>query len=455
MPRKALHDVLIRLEDNRLLSKYWIHSVGKLVEIADSDRERVLAAVKKFCNGRQFDPNTHGGLAHTLLKIEYDAFVAKTTDGSSAGSSQAPFNFMKLPPEIRNKIYRILLRVDFDIRPDINGPLAAYSGYSGSPECYPRTINHCELLRVSRQVHSEASTVLYRENTFAFSDTDYREDWVDEVWDGASHDCDLGNLYTFLCLIGPSNRQKLRTLKFTMMHIGFAYSIGGIYPDSDRPGEHRVPLGQVLANSFELLSKGHNLRTIEINCWQISEYYAYEHFFRMRNSNVLRNLRKIKGIQKLICEEDEEYPGPCEIIRELKAEMNDPSDLSRDEKTKEPKPRATLSERLVKLERERKELTASIRAIGQKLERTDEELTEVTAEFESISTRMREMRSGRAGMFVSLWKAFPPLCSYSGIVAKLHLGSDNSTYLAIKAPARLLFLAVCRENFTAPVEQFS
>ncbi len=231
----------------------------------------------------------------------------------------------------------------------------------------------CRLLRVSRQVNSEATTILYRENTFNFNDIEHRVLWMIQTnvdWSGAAHECDVGHLYMFLRLIGRSNRQKLGSISLSLNHLGFCYSTGEAIPE-----ESQAPLGDVLAKSFELLSEVHNLRTIEIKCGTSDGlHYSYGHLFRMRDTFVIRNLRKIKGIQQLICYEDGEYPEACEIIRELKADMETPTRNSKDEKSHESSRQATISVRLAILEEERKELTTAIQAIGQKMESTDREL---------------------------------------------------------------------------------
>jgi hypothetical protein len=69
---------------------------------------------------------------------------------------EEPLGFVELPPEIRNAIYRYALRSDTAIKGNARIP----------------TIG---LLRTCKQIHKEASSILYGENTFRFKATiDYK-----------------------------------------------------------------------------------------------------------------------------------------------------------------------------------------------------------------------------------------------------------------------------------------
>ncbi|KAK4451261.1 hypothetical protein QBC34DRAFT_424111 [Podospora aff. communis PSN243] len=85
------------------------------------------------------------------------------TPGNAAFGHLRPFEFLQLPGEIRNRIYRLLLVQSDPIENFlIHNP---FPPYIGSPH-----VNLCgQLLRTCREIHSEATSILYGENTWSFT----------------------------------------------------------------------------------------------------------------------------------------------------------------------------------------------------------------------------------------------------------------------------------------------
>lgn len=82
---------------------------------------------------------------------------------SQPARSDTP-SFLDLPAEIRNSVYDFLFKFDTELRlkccgrPDISQAAAA-------------PVQGIALLSTCRQIHEEATTILYSQNTFAMGDT--------------------------------------------------------------------------------------------------------------------------------------------------------------------------------------------------------------------------------------------------------------------------------------------
>lgn len=115
--------------------------------------------------------------------------------------SAGAFDFLALPPELRNEIYRLLLTKDGESI-EINASRGPCSGMWAvrpqTPFHHPRQDSRSRpftnLLAVSKQINNEAASILYGENNFVFSTT---------------NGTDNGDR-TFLGLIGTSNRHLMR-----------------------------------------------------------------------------------------------------------------------------------------------------------------------------------------------------------------------------------------------------
>ena len=78
------------------------------------------------------------------------------------------FPFMRLPTELRTKVYRCILisRLDYGPRTNIWRPIAADDGVFKIGFFQKGTV--LSILLLNRQIHAEAVIVLYGENTFVF-----------------------------------------------------------------------------------------------------------------------------------------------------------------------------------------------------------------------------------------------------------------------------------------------
>ncbi len=78
------------------------------------------------------------------------------------------FPFVRLPVELRTKVYRCVLisRLDYGPRTNIWRPIAADNGVFKIGFFEKGTV--LSILLLSRQIHAEAAIVLYGENTFIF-----------------------------------------------------------------------------------------------------------------------------------------------------------------------------------------------------------------------------------------------------------------------------------------------
>ena len=78
------------------------------------------------------------------------------------------FRFLDLPPELRNRVYRMRLIADCAISIDAATPIAPGAAY----HVYDPEAEHQEevlpLLSINRQIRHEARAIYYTENTFSF-----------------------------------------------------------------------------------------------------------------------------------------------------------------------------------------------------------------------------------------------------------------------------------------------
>lgn len=86
-----------------------------------------------------------------------------------------PFPFLSFPPEIRRKVYRLLLRSTVPLYPTIETNPATDRKWNRKP--YPRPHIDTSILRVSKQVHAEASAVLYGDNRLVLQ---FPQNWAVE-----------------------------------------------------------------------------------------------------------------------------------------------------------------------------------------------------------------------------------------------------------------------------------
>ena len=102
--------------------------------------------------------------------------------------------FLSLPPELRNKVYRLIFVADTDLR-------------WGSPTNFCRS---GQFLSTCRTVYSEGCSILYGENTFHFERNRTTRGYF---WEPVHKEIGYKDFHQFLKKIGPENLAHLRDIK--------------------------------------------------------------------------------------------------------------------------------------------------------------------------------------------------------------------------------------------------
>ena len=186
------------------------------------------------------------------------------------------------------------------------------------------------LLRVSKQINEEASLVLYGSNKFHFVDNHGKR--------SSRRANDTSFMYYFLELVGKKNREQIQHLGIKINSHFVSYQRGELLAKerwyTSYATHMRSSYGKEIARAFELLSKGHNLKTVEIAFG--GSYYCgftmFCHFFRvMEDSLVIRALRNIRGVEELLVRDDANTPinpmfGAHLVCAGLKISVKGPKD---------------------------------------------------------------------------------------------------------------------------------
>lgn len=181
---------------------------------------------------------------------------------------------MKLPPEIRNRIYEDALCVEGEICPTGLGNHNRWQHTNSAAKDNSMSVS---ILRTGKQIYGEAAPILYGKNHFTFIDGPAPR--FSTMWD-------LVGMYAFFVIIGRKNRMSVRHLTIRLTKLsGVAYH--GYARNARELGE-----------SFDILSQGHNLRSlhIEFGDWR-RDKTTYWNFFM--GKRLVENLVKMKGIGSL------------------------------------------------------------------------------------------------------------------------------------------------------------
>lgn len=217
-------------------------------------------------------------------------------------------SFLGLPPEIRVKIYRILLGDNSDDVANVIDPAPSVVGPIS--ECKEGVCDLLPLLRTCKMVKSEASATLYGRTVFSFTDESLHKDRIGH--------CGITWMYTFLKLIGPMNRMHLRVIYIEISEFRYCY-----YTDEVIPGKVAEKNGgSYLGDAFELLSQCHFLQSIVFildhrrsSAMETTSSLASHLFRPVKESKLLRQLQKIKGLESFECLQDK--PGNGDALREF------------------------------------------------------------------------------------------------------------------------------------------
>lgn len=190
------------------------------------------------------------------------------------------FPFLRLPPELRNRIYDLALCTPGEIYPV---GCECYVVCSDEPGAAAEKLSiNINLLQTCKMIHAEGSALLYGANRFLF---------------GAAGVSNLSGLYPFLVRIGRSNRLQLRHLTISIPKLTrFAW-------------EKHISGAQVLGESFDLLSLGHGLRVLELQFQDTGPVFGRRcRDFFTSGTRVVDKLMKIKHIKELVLTGSD--PGP-------------------------------------------------------------------------------------------------------------------------------------------------
>ncbi|KAL9110608.1 MAG: hypothetical protein Q9187_008032 [Circinaria calcarea] len=298
-----------------------------------------------------------------------------------------PLSFLSLPPEIRVKIYRILLRDEVDHKPNVIDPVPwLYANNSRGTE---GAFDLLPLLRTCQVVRREAIAILYGHSIFSFDD---------DLYSDCISNCGITWMYTFLRLIGPVNRSCLQDIHIHLCELRYCY-----YTNEVIPGEvAETNGGKYLGDAFELLSQGHFLRSIvftldprrSVSSEKTSALAS--HLFRpIKESKLLRQLQKIKGLGFFKCQEikpttadtSTEFSEVCmteqakAIYRQLQTKLTRP---------KNPKPKTT-AHKLVETEGT-DIITHAVKISNhrKKLQKKIDEATAQVQEWKTLQSRIEE-----------------------------------------------------------------
>lgn len=315
-----------------------------------------------------------------------------------------PFTFLQLPPEIRNKIYRLLLitsdRVK-DLAPDVIGHLARsrrtweYRADMG---------DSLSLLRTCTQVNQEASSILYGGHGFHFDDEPINADDDDTA---GSPICQFMFFYSWLRLIGTQNRLRLREIWLIFARKKFFYCRG-----EANTFTFKTVTGtgaEYLVDALELLAGGHALTTMHIvfNDSMGDEEVLFQHLFRRSSeSRLIRQMEDFSGLEQLSLDEelDEDslktYPEAYASFRfvKLRMETNRPVQLPRPSMVTDPSDSTSLGKKIAELEEERDRLKQEALQMDRQLRRQVRKVEGIENTLSEIQTVLSKSQNPQSGL---------------------------------------------------------
>ena len=299
-----------------------------------------------------------------------------------------PFPFMSLPCELRNLVYHFsFTTTEPEIYPDPTSSLARH-------RLIPESVFQVALLRTCRIVHEEASATLYGTKIFCFSDKeslccaimiDFERDEVlsEGSWDTV-HDSSITGMYIFFRLIGTKNRLRIRHLSITVTDFRLCYYPNEYRSKKSHGGTHRLDgrthfyeedalhfgkehsAGHLIGDTFELLSRGHNLQTLRIilDCGDEPEKMPIHFLRNIEKSKSLRQIAEVKGLSRVTVQTlPKKYAFQMRVFAILEKEMMKPKatlsyvDNKLNPETSIQRRAAALCEKITAMADEHQELT--------------------------------------------------------------------------------------------------
>ena len=190
------------------------------------------------------------------------AKVMGTSDRSVAKDNL----FMRLPPELRNRVYRMVLVTDTPI------VFHMRSNFERSGQ----------FLRACRDIAQEGADVMYGENSFHFERTAEKRG---KFWEKTWKEVGFKDIRRFLETIGPANVSKLKYLSFS-----FEDGIPYLNPGLDL-AERRFVNDPVLHRVFDIISANAVLSRIDVafcgrSQVQLTDYHFLKSLSGIRSPSV-------------------------------------------------------------------------------------------------------------------------------------------------------------------------
>jgi hypothetical protein len=194
---------------------------------------------------------------------------------------------MQLPGELRTEVYKHLLLSPKGAFPDTTSSrkYRSCNHHLGTlEEPYPLGV---AILQTCRQIHEEAAPVLYGMNNFAFTTHAVcrpcilRQNCTNHYDPDPSciiqTDCGLQLMYTWLCLIGSTNRALIESIHVFIFDAAYLYYDGEprLVGDKWTLGK---PAGQFLVKALDLLSRKHSLQSLMIHLPDLRGGDLHSHF---------------------------------------------------------------------------------------------------------------------------------------------------------------------------------
>ncbi|MCJ1477865.1 hypothetical protein MMC13_006538 [Lambiella insularis] len=221
-----------------------------------------------------------------------DAKDAKDAKDARTGSNTFPF--LQLPPELRNRVYAYLFANPTGTKEWAIEPIL-FPGDRRSPELR-RLGKGIAMLRVCKAIHAEAPSVLYGQNTFWFRDHSQMAIFKRPP---PLKQCSLMLIYFFLQVIGAQNRKSIAHLELTVGNVRYFYH----ETESSEDYQSYINGGKFLGDAFDLLSKGHSLRSLELSLETRDEQVALFHLPHLlrpiTQSRLLQQMMKLNGLVAL------------------------------------------------------------------------------------------------------------------------------------------------------------
>jgi hypothetical protein len=252
------------------------------------------------------------------------------------------FPFLQLPYELRTEVYKHLFSGN-RLFPDTTGSRklrsACRHGLGALEESHSLDVS---ILQTCRQIHGEAAPILYGANNFAFTThvicktciaRQSRAARLDPALSPVIYtDCGLELMYTWLCLIGNTNRALIQKFHVMIDDAAYFYYDGEPKQADDVHPEwiSRKPAGEFFGKALELLSKKHDLRQLVIVLAGPDRASLNSHFYyNGMEAQLFKQLVKITGPQFEFCT----WPLPegksyLELLTRLRVRMEMPERLT-------------------------------------------------------------------------------------------------------------------------------